>query len=200
LKLYYSPLSPFSRKVRVIAHELGLKLEEVNTSSRGNMEYRRVNPLGKIPALELADGSVLFDSPVICEYLNAKGGGKFFPGDSIWRNNTGRWKALVLQALGDGIMEAALGRVYEDRYRPPELRSADINANNISVVQSSLDALERITFTDPPTIGEITVACALGYVDFRLPEVVWRPTHPKLAAWFEKFSQYPSMQATAPKS
>jgi glutathione S-transferase len=97
-------------------------------------------------------------------------------------------------------MEAALGRVYEDRFRPPELRSAEINANNISIVQSGLDALERINFTDPPTIGEITVACALGYVDFRLPEVIWRPTHPKLSAWFDKFSQYPSMQATAPKA
>src|SRR3954471_1085990 len=103
MKLYFSPLSPFSRKARVIAHELGLKLEEVNVSARGNMEYRRVNPLGKIPALQLDDGSVLFDSPVICEYLNAKGGGKFFPGDSVWRNHTGRWKALVLQAMGDGI-------------------------------------------------------------------------------------------------
>jgi glutathione S-transferase len=199
MKLYYSPLSPFSRKARVIALELGLKLEEINTSSRGNMEYRRVNPLGKIPALQLDDGSVLFDSPVICEYLNDKGGGKFFPADSLFKAGTGRWKALVLQALGDGIMDAALARVYEDRYRPAELRSADINANNISVIQSGLDALENITFSDPPTIGEITCACAVGYVDFRVPEINWRPTHPKLAAWYEKFAQYPSMQATAPK-
>ena len=163
-----------------------------------NMEYRRVNPLGKIPALALNDGSVLFDSPVICEYLNGLGGGKFFPGSSIWRNNTGRWKALVLQALGDGIMEAALGRVYEDRYREPEHRSEAINANNISVINSSLDALERITFAKDPTIGEISVGCALGYLDFRLADLNWRATRPKLAEWYEKFSQFASMKATAP--
>ena len=200
MKLYFSPLSPFARKVRVIAHELGLKLDEVNVSVRGNMEYRRVNPLGKIPALALNDGSVLFDSPVICEYLNGLGGGKFFPGSSIWRNNTGRWKALVLQALGDGIMEAALARVYEDRYREPEHRSEAINANNISVINSSLDALERITFAKDPTIGEISVGCALGYLDFRITELDWRATRPKLAEWYEKFSQFQSMQATVPKA
>jgi glutathione S-transferase len=198
MKLYFSPASPFSRKVRVVARELGLKLEEINTASRGNMEFRRVNPLGKIPALALDDGSVLFDSPVICEYLNARGGGKFFPGASMWRDNTGRWKALVLQALGDGLMEAALGRVYEVRLRPPELRSEAIDANNNSVINSSLDALERIKFAKPPTIGEIAVGCALGYLDFRLGELNWRDGRPKLAAWYEEFSQFESMKATAP--
>ena len=112
MKLYFSPPSPFSRKARVVARELGLKLEEIEISTRGNMEFRKINPLGKIPALVLDDGSTLFDSPVICEYLNHAGGGKFFPGNSILGNNTGRWKALGLQALGDGIMEAALGKVY----------------------------------------------------------------------------------------
>ena len=198
MKLYFSPPSPFSRKVRVVAHELGLKLEEIETSSRGNMEFRKINPLGKIPALVLDDGSTLFDSPVICEYLNQVGGGKFFPGNSILGNNAGRWKALGLQALGDGIMEAALGKVYEERYRTPEQRSETITANYISVVQSGLDALEGVKFAETPTIGEITVGCALGYVDFRLGELNWRATRPKLAAWYEKFSQYPSMQATKP--
>jgi glutathione S-transferase len=198
MKLYFSPPSPFSRKVRVVAHELGLKLEEIEISSRGNMEFRKINPLGKIPALVLDDGSALFDSPVICEYLNQVGGGKFFPGNSILGNNTGRWKALGLQALGDGIMEAALGKVYEERFRTPEQRSESIVANYISVVQSGLDALEGVKFAETPTIGEITVACALGYVDFRLAELNWRAARPKLAAWYEKFSQYPSMQATKP--
>ncbi len=198
MKLYFSPPSPFSRKVRVVAHELGLKLEEIEISTRGNMEFRKINPLGKIPALVLDDGSALFDSPVICEYLNQVGGGKFFPGNSLLGNNTGRWKALGLQALGDGIMEAALGKVYEERFRTPEQRSEAITANYISVVQSGLDALEGVKFAENPTIGEITVACALGYVDFRLGELNWRATRPKLAAWYEKFSQYPSMQATKP--
>jgi glutathione S-transferase len=198
MKLYFSPASPFSRKVRVVAQELGLKLEEIEISSRGNMEFRKINPLGKIPALVLDDGSALFDSPVICEYLNHVGGGKFFPGNSIMGNNTGRWKALGLQALGDGIMEAALGKVYEERFRTPEQRSETIVANYISVVQTGLDALERTKFAENPTIGEITVACALGYVDFRLAELNWRDTRPNLAGWYEKFSQYPSMQATKP--
>jgi len=198
MKLYYSPASPFSRKVRVVARELELKLDEIETSSRGNMEFRKINPLGKIPALVLDDGSALFDSPVICEYLNHVGGGKFFPGMSLISPNKGRWKALGLQALGDGIMDAALGRVYEDRYRTAELRSPAIIDNYISVVQTGLDALERISFAKAPTIGEITVGCALGYVDFRLGELNWRATRPKLAAWYETFSQFPSMKATAP--
>ena len=199
MKLYYSPASPFSRKARVIAHELGLKLEEIQISSRGNMEFRRINPLGKIPALVLDDGSALVDSPVICEYLNSVGGGKFYPGMSIWRPTNGRWKALGLQALGDGLMEAALGCVYEERMRTPEQRSEAIVANNMSVIGSTLDALERVNFAKDPTIGEITVGCALGYLDFRITTLDWRATHPKLAAWYERFSQYPAMLATMPQ-
>ena len=85
MKLYTNPASPFARKCRVIAHELGLKLEEIDVNARDNDSLRAVNPLKKIPALVLDDGSALFDSPVICEYLNEIGGGKFFPGMSVWR-------------------------------------------------------------------------------------------------------------------
>ena len=102
MKLYGSPISPFSRKAMVIARELDLKLEILPRPDNA-AEFRRINPLGKIPALVLDDGSALFDSPVICEYLNELGGGKFFPGNSLWRNNSGKWKALTLQALGDGL-------------------------------------------------------------------------------------------------
>src|SRR5215475_6432781 len=101
MKLYGTPISPFTRKAMVIAHELGLKLDVV-PRPQDQDEFRRINPLGKIPALVLNDGSVLIDSPVICEYLNHVGGGKFFPGMSLWRSETGRWKALGLQALADG--------------------------------------------------------------------------------------------------
>src|SRR3954468_13117064 len=110
MKLYFSPISPFARKARVVARELGLTLEEIEISTRGNMEYRAINPLGKIPALVLDDGSTLFDSPVICEYLNHVGGGKFFPGMSLWKENTGRWKAAGLHALADGIADAAVAQ------------------------------------------------------------------------------------------
>src|SRR5580692_7647555 len=119
-------------------------------------EFRKVNPLGKIPALVLDDGSVLIDSPVICEYLNQLGGGKFFPGMSLWRPSSGRWKALGLQALGDGLADAAVGWVHEQR-RPPEQRSEDISANYLSQVNTALDALERVNFAKDPTIGEIAV-------------------------------------------
>src|SRR5580700_5727623 len=136
----------------VIARELDLKLEILPRPDNA-AEFRRVNPLGKIPALVLDDGSALFDSPVICEYLNHVGGGKFFPGMSLWRHTSGRWKALGLQALGDGLMDAAVERVHEDRLRPAELHSADIIANLESQIRSVLDALERVSFAADPTIG-----------------------------------------------
>ena len=167
MKLYTNPASPFARKARVIAHELGLKLEEVITNPWDNADFRRVNPLGKIPALVLDDGSVLFDSPVICEYLNMLGGGKFFPGMSIWRQNSGRWKALGLQALADGIADAGVALVV-DRKLPPEKQNEAAHARHSAAIAAGLDALERTKFADPPTIGEIATGCTIGYLDFRL--------------------------------
>ena len=113
MKLYSNQASPYARKVRVIAHELGLKLEVIDVQARTDESLRRVNPLKQIPTLILDDGSSLFDSPVICEYLNQIGGGKFFPGMNIWKQNSGRWKALGLQALGDGLADAAVGFRHE---------------------------------------------------------------------------------------
>ena len=101
MKLYTSTASPYSRKARIIVYELGLgqMVKEIQVDIATSDELRRINPLGKVPALVLDDGSALFDSPVICEYLDELGGGKFFPGKSIWRATTGRWRALTLQAL-----------------------------------------------------------------------------------------------------
>ena len=197
MKLYSNPASPFARKCRVIAHELGLKLEEVNVNPRDDESFRDINPLKKIPALVLDDGSALFNSPVICEYLNEFGGGKFFPGMTIWRQVSGRWKALGLQALGDGIMDAAVACRYEST-QPEERRNPDHIARYMATIKGGLDALERVTFSETPTIGEITVGCALGYLDFRYGDLGWRDARPRLAAWFANFSQYPSMLATAP--
>lgn len=195
MKLYGNTASPFARKCRVIAHELGLKLEEVRTLPMQDPEFRRVNPLGQIPALQLDDGSVLMDSPVICEYLNHLGGGKFFPGMSVWRHSTGRWKALALQALGDGMADAAVAWVILGRETsPPEA----IRARRRDTVLATLDALERTTFAADPTIGEISVACAIGYVEFRMPDLEWRTSRPKLAEWYARFCEYPSMKATVP--
>ena len=195
MKLYGTPISPFTRKAMVIAHELDLKLEIIPRPENQD-EFRRINPLGKIPALVLDDGSVLIDSPVICEYLNHVGGGKFFPGMSLWKENNGRWKAAGLHALADGIADAAVARMVEGRQAAPN--QAQI-AHHLKALEAGLDALERVKFTDPPTIGEIAVACTLGYIDFRLKDLDWRASRPKLSAWYAKFCEYPSMKATAPK-
>jgi len=197
LKLYSHPVSPFARKARVIAHELGLKLEIIDVMARNDESLRRLNPLKQIPILVLDDGSSLFDSPVICEYLNHAGGGKFFPGMSIWRNTTGRWKALGLAALGDGIADAAVGWRYE-LTEPEERRNPDRIARAQATIHAGLDALERVKFAKDPTIGEISVGCALGYIDFRLPDLDWKSSRPKLSAWYAKFCEYPSMKATQP--
>jgi glutathione S-transferase len=195
LKLYTNAASPFARKARVIAHELNLKLELINTMPYQDEAFRRINPLGKIPALVLDDGSVLIDSPVICEYLNHAGGGKFFPGMNLFRHSSGRWKALGLAALGDGIAEAAVGWVVEGRQDSPNEK---VRARHMGSILAGLDALERSKFAQDPTIGEISVACALGYVDFRLPDLDWKTPRPKLSSWYAQFCEYPSMKATAP--
>jgi glutathione S-transferase len=197
MKLYSNPASPFARKCHVVAQELGLKLEVVVVNARDDEDLRRINPLKKIPALVLDDGSVLFDSAVICEYLNQLGGGKFFPGMSLLSQSTRQWKALTLQALADGIMEAAVACRYES-IQPREKQNADFIARYRATIAAGLDALERVTFAESPTIGEIATGCALGYLDFRYPDIAWRATHPRLADWFAKFGDYPSMQATAP--
>ncbi len=198
MKLYTNPASPFARKARVIVRELKLVIEEIQVPREGLGDgFRAINPLGKIPVLVLDDGSTLFDSPVICEYLNEAGGGRFFPGKSLLRENSGHWRALTLQALGDGICDAAVARNYE-RLRPAELQSDAVIQKHMNAVNTGLDVLERIRFTDKVTIGEITIGCALGYLDFRIPELGWRDARPNLRDWYEKFAQYPSMQATWP--
>lgn len=200
MKLYTNPASPFSRKVRVIVRELDLTrlVEEINIDSRNlGDEFRRINPLGKIPVLVLKDGSTIVDSPVICEYFDDLGGGKFFPKDTLWKQQSGRWRALTLQALGDGICDAAVARVYEGR-RPPELQSEQIVQKHLTAVTRTLDVLERSKFAEQPTIGEVAVACALGYLDFRLPDLDWREGRSNLHDWYEKFAQYPSMKDTWP--
>jgi glutathione S-transferase len=195
MKLYGNAASPFARKCRVIAHELGIKLEEIRTLPMQEPEFRKINPLGKIPALVLDDGSVLIDSPVICEYLNHVGGGKFFPGNNIFTHHTNRWKALGLAALGDGIADAAVAWIILGRQNPvPETA----RERQMETVLAGLDALERVKFAKDVTIGEITVACAIGYVEFRMPDLDWKAPRPNLSAWYAKFCDYPSMKATAP--
>ena len=195
MKLYGTMISPFTRKAMVIARELDLKLT-LEPRPADQEEFRRINPLGKIPALVLDDGSVLIDSPVICEYLNHMGGGKFFPGMSLWKENSGRWKALGLQALADGVADAAVARIVESRQTAP---NETMIAHHMRAVEAGLNALERSKLADPPTIGEIATGCTLGYIDFRMSDFDWRGSRPNLAAWYAKFSQFKSMLATQPK-
>jgi glutathione S-transferase len=202
MKLRYSPASPYVRKVMVVAIEAGLdkKIEKVpaqvvpvNTTNEVSAE----NPLMKIPALTTDDGMVLYDSPVICEYLDSlHSGAKLFPAPG-----PARWNAIRQQALGDGILDAALLNRYETVLRPEALRWADWSQGQLAKVRHGVAALEAevAQLSGPVTIGQVTAGCALGYLDFRYPDEGWKARHPKLAAWYQDFAKRPSMQQTVPQ-
>jgi glutathione S-transferase len=196
MKVITAPASPFGRKVRVAIAELGLadKVQvEIFPVQELAARAAPVNPLGKIPVLIKDDGSTLYDSAVICEYLDGlAGGGRLIP-----PSGEARLAALKLQALGNGIGEAAT-LIGGERGRPEAARHAPfIEAQSAKIVRAA-DELETIAegFPTTPHIGHIAVACALGYCDFRVPDVDWRKGRPKLADWFAKMSERPSMAAT----
>jgi len=202
VKLRHSPASPYVRKVNVVALETGLdkQIERVPTTvspTKPDANYQKENPLAKVPALMLDTGDTLFDSPVICEYLDSlHGGAKLFPA-----SGAARWSALRRQALGDGILDAAILTRYES-VRPDQFKWPDWMDGQMAKVRGGLAALEAEAdkFGGTVDIGTITIGCALGYLDFRFADLGWRKTCPKLAAWYERFSARPSMQATAPKA
>jgi glutathione S-transferase len=200
MRLYYGPQSPYARKCRIIIHELNMKqiVDEIVARPR-DPDVRAINPLGKIPALVLDDNSVVYDSPVICEFLDQRGGGKFIPRDSMFSEAKGKWRALTLQALGDGLAEITSLRNAELR-RPESQRSAESIARHATSIGATLAVLERVAEKagERWTIGEIAIACSLTYFDMRFPDEGWRKTHPALDAWFTSVSAYPSMVATAP--
>ncbi len=201
MKLISLPASPFARKARVVVIELGLqnRVEIVDpgvvTPVSNNEGLNDINPLGMIPSLVLDSGEGLYDSPVICEYLNHIGGGSLFP-DNI----DARFKALQLQALADGIMDVSVALRYELAMRPAELHWQAFIDNQAEKIERSLAQLEQQCdeFSREPTIGELTVACALGYRDFRFAEADWREVHPKLAKWFESMMGRESLSLTVP--
>lgn len=201
MQLYYSPNSPYARKARIIIHELGLRsrVEDVIVTLPADAKLRAINPLGKVPALILDDGSVIYDSPVICEYLDELGNGTFFPRARLLREAQGRWRALTLQALGDGLADAVVRRNQERRL-PEGKRSAEVLERQAKAIEASFAVADRMApkFSAEPTIGELAVACAIGYLDLRAPDDGWRERYPRLAAWLEIFSQRPSVQATKP--
>jgi glutathione S-transferase len=193
MKILGAPASPFVRKVRVLALELGLALDFEAVSTATSVELVQANPLAKIPTLVRDDGPPIFDSAVISDYLNALGGGALVPAAG-----EARWRALTLEALADGLCDAAVWRRGE-LARPEGDRHEDALAKQARVVERALDALEAQveTFTSFG-VGEIAAACAVGYLDFRFPNEPWRPTRPKLAAGFARVAERSSMAATAP--
>jgi len=200
LVLRSSPASPFGRKVKMAAIELGL-LDRIDVAVADTTDaadpLREQNPLGKIPTLILEDGTTLFDSRVIVEYLDhLAGGGRLIPAGPE------RFAQLRLQALADGLGDAALLQVYEARFRPEEGRNAAWLANQAGKVSRALAALEAAppAFADRPRIGEIALACALGYLDLRFCGA-WRVDHPHLVAWLDAFAaKVPAFEATRVKS
>ena len=200
MKLYYTQKSPFVRKALVVALEAGVedKLDKIDCSTTTPIipDAAIANPLKKIPALELDDGTALFDSPVVCEYLDAElGNGTIFPKES-----SARWTALRFQALADGLLDAAVLIRYENTLRPENLRWDDWSSGQMDKIDGALADLETnaASFGDRVDIGTISVACALGYLDFRYANKDWRAVYPNLAAWFSAFADRPSMKATQP--
>ena len=201
MRLWFNPASPFARKVRIVARETGLaeSIEEISimvSPIKPHAELARENPLVKIPALSTNDGT-LYDSPVICEYLDGlHRGTPLFP-----RAGPERWRALRLQALGDGILDASVLMRYESAVRPQSLQWSDWTAGQLEKVRGGLNALEQESagWNDRFAIGQITAACVLGYLDFRFPQEAWRGSHPALAQWYEKAAQRPSLKATVPE-
>jgi glutathione S-transferase len=191
--------SPFGRKARIPIGVLGLE-GTVAIAPASTVDpvdpIRQQNPLGKVPVLLMDDGSTLYDSPVILEYLDhLAGGGRILPKDP-----QARFAALRLQALADGIMDASILINYEARYRPAqnhEPKWLDLQAGKVTRALAVLEAAPPGIDT-PPDVGQITLACALGYRDFRFPGS-WRGGHPRLAAWLGEFAaRVPAFVATTP--
>jgi glutathione S-transferase len=201
MKLLSSPMSPYGRKVKIALAMKGLKKEvevvTVDTNIPNNPEIKP-NPLAKIPALVLNDGMSIYDSHVICEYLDGLASSPvLFP-----KGGAERFRTLTLGALGDGILDAALLLVYEKRFRPEEKWHAPWQERQQGKIDGALDHLEQAppAWGASPDYGHLTLACALGYLDFR-HEGKWRAGRPKLVAWLDKFAAaVPAFEETRPKA
>jgi len=201
MKLRWAAASPFVRKVTVTAIETGLdgRIERIDTDRHSpDSDLAKDNPLGRVPALIRDDGSMLADSPVICAYLDSlHGGPKLIP-----ETGEARWRALNLEGLGDGLGETAI-QVQRERGRPDGRYWDAWEARNAARFSRTMDWLETnaALLDGPVTIGQIAIACALGWTEFRLPDLLadadtrW----PNLTRWYRGFRERPSMRATAPR-
>lgn len=200
MKLHWSPRSPFVRKVMIVAHELGLVtriscVRTVAAMTKPHAELMQDNPLSKIPTLVLDDGTVIYDSAVICEYLDSlHGGAELFPADA-----RDRVTALCRQALGDGFLDLLiLNRDERSRQHPSQAHLAS-HAKRKRAVLAMLDE-QAVTFKMSAfDIGHIAIGTSLSYLDFRFADEEWRQDHPRLAHWHETFAARPAVRATEPE-
>lgn len=195
MRILFSPFSPYVRKCLVVAHELGLndRLQLLSSNAhpvQRDAEIIRNNPLGKVPTFFTDDGQVLFDSRVICEYLNDFVKGSLFPAEGAKR-----WETLTMQALGDGMLDACLLARYEDVARPEALKWPEWRAAQLDKVETSLTWLcaHPEVLRGRVDMGTLTIGCALWYLDLRFPDFNWRERHPAMANWYAEFGQRPSV-------
>jgi len=196
MKLFYAPPSPFARKARIVARERGLmdRIEEIAVAPyQDDPRLLAATPAGLVPALTLDDGATLIDSPLICQHLDAIASGPMLaPAES-----PERWKVLNHAALGDAIMSFALEAVIETR-RTDTAPSKAFIGRKLGKVERCLAALPVNPGDTPLTLGDVTMACALAYLDFRLPDLGWRALRPDLAIWHDVVESRPAFQATQP--
>ena len=201
MQLLSHPFSPYGRKVTLAMALKGvgnrIEVTQVDTNPLDNPDIVRANPLGKIPALVVDGDTAIFDSHVICEYLDS-----LAPSPMLFpKTGVERIKTLTLGALADGILDAALLLVYEKRFRPEAIWHAPWQDRQQGKIDRALNHLEQAppAWGASPDYGHVTLACALGYLDFR-HEGKWRPAHPKLVAWLDKFAAaVPAFEETRPK-
>ncbi|MBL1405376.1 MAG: glutathione S-transferase [Hyphomicrobiales bacterium] len=194
LQVIFAKASPFVRKVCVVAAETKKSLERIDVFAsplEGRSEVIDLNPLGKIPALRTLSGEVIYDSTVICRYLG--------DGTTLYPNGDALWRALRREALADGLMDAALLVRYETTMRPEPLRWQEWHEGQMEKVMRALSAMAAdVTHTSAFDIGDIATGCALGYLDFRFPDLDWRSTHPDLATYAKPLHARTSFQETIP--
>ena len=198
MELTFSPTSPYTRKILILAHELGIadRIKLMPINPRADTERLvPLNPLSKIPALVTDKGEAIYDSPVICEYLDTEfGKNRFIPAGEQ------RWQVLTVAALADGILDAAI-LVRNERARKAEQQSPEWIAWQMKRVNNGLDRLEQLVggFGEAVDLRHAAVASALGYLILRMPDDGFLKSRPKLANWYKTNSQRPSFQKTEPK-
>lgn len=197
MKLFFANTSPYARKARMVIIEKDLedRVEAVfQNPFEDSADLVKANPLKQVPTLVTDDGTSIFDSPVICAYLDALSSQK-----PLIPTGDEHWQVLTGEAMTDGILDAAFAIVMERR-RPDEQQSAMWFERWESGIDRSMNAIESdlSVFKGHISIAQIGLGCALGYLDFRLPDLEWRPNRPSLSAWFEEFEKRPSMVKTEP--